>query len=101
MREKQGIRRGNEPSCPGKSNSSARVRKKTGHERRKKAVMPWKKYILELKQEFDERGYLYIIDEPVGGDIYRHPRTILAINAELFTQRLLRVKMFCELLNPS
>lgn len=28
--------------------------------------MPWKKYILELKQEFDERGYLYIIDEPVG-----------------------------------
>ncbi len=46
-----------------------------------------------------EKGYLYIIDEPVtiGIDIYRHPRTSMDPNAEFLTKRPLKVKMIREL----
>jgi hypothetical protein len=46
-----------------------------------------------------EKGYLYIIDEPVtvGVDIYQHPRTTMDENAEFLTKRPLKVKMICEL----
>ena len=46
-----------------------------------------------------EKGYLYIIDEPiaVGADIYHHPRTAMDENAEFLTKRPLKVKMICEL----
>ena len=46
-----------------------------------------------------EKGYLYIIDEPVtvGVDIYQHPRTTMDPNAEFLTRRPLKVKMICEL----
>lgn len=46
-----------------------------------------------------EKGYLYIIDEPVDiqGDIYQHPRTTMDENAEFLTKRPLKVKMICEL----
>ena len=42
-----------------------------------------------------EKGYLYIIDEPVDiqNDIYRHPRTAMDENAEFLTKRPLRVKI--------
>lgn len=46
-----------------------------------------------------EKGYLYIIDEPVDfqNDIYRHPRTTMDENAEFLTKRPLKLKMICEL----
>ena len=46
-----------------------------------------------------EKGYLYIIDEPVDllNDIYKHPRTTMDENAEFLTKRPLKVKMICEL----
>lgn len=46
-----------------------------------------------------EKGYLYIIDEPVDfqNDIYPHPRTSMDENAEFLTKRPLKVKMICEL----
>ncbi len=46
-----------------------------------------------------EKGYLYIIDEPVavGEDIYQHPRTTMDENAEFLTKRPLKVKMISEL----
>ena len=46
-----------------------------------------------------EKGYLYIIDEPikVGIDIYQHPRTTMDVNAEFLTKRPLKVRMICEL----
>ncbi|MBE5893541.1 MAG: hypothetical protein E7286_09255 [Lachnospiraceae bacterium] len=46
-----------------------------------------------------EKGYLYIIDEPitVGIDVYQHPRTTMDDNAEFLTKRPLKVKMICEL----
>lgn len=46
-----------------------------------------------------EKGYLYIIDEPVtvGLDIYQHPRTTMDENAEFLTRRPLKVRMICEL----
>ena len=46
-----------------------------------------------------EKGYLYIIDEPVavGTDLYQHPRTTMDENAEFLTRRPLKVKMICEL----
>ena len=46
-----------------------------------------------------EKGYLYIIDEPVtvGLDIYQHPRTTMDENDELLTRRPLKVRMICEL----
>lgn len=46
-----------------------------------------------------EKGYLYIIDEPVivGVDIYQHPRTTMDVNAEFLTKRPLKVRMICEL----
>ena len=46
-----------------------------------------------------EKGYLYIIDEPitVGVDIYQHPRTTMDENAEFLTKRPLKVKMIYEL----
>lgn len=42
-----------------------------------------------------EKGYLYIIDEPivVGTDIYPHPYTTMDKNAEFLTKRPLKVKM--------
>ena len=45
-----------------------------------------------------EKGYLYVVDEPVavGTDIYQHPRTTMALNAELLTARELKVKMIAE-----
>lgn len=45
------------------------------------------------------KGYLYVIDEPVkiGIDIYPHPNTSMDENAELLTKRTLRVKLLCEL----
>ena len=44
------------------------------------------------------KGYLYVIDEPVGigRDIIQHPRTTMDQNAEFLTQRTLRVKLLCE-----
>ncbi len=46
-----------------------------------------------------EKGYLYIIDEPVavGVDVYRHPRTVMDENAEFLTKRPLKVRMICEM----
>ena len=46
-----------------------------------------------------EKGFLYIIDEPVeiGKDICQHPRTTMDKNAEFLTKRPLRVKLLCEL----
>ena len=46
-----------------------------------------------------EKGYLYVIDEPVviGVDIYQHPRTTMDENAEFLTKRPLKLKMICEL----
>lgn len=46
-----------------------------------------------------EKGYLYIIDEPVDfrNDIYPHPKTSMDENAEFLTKRPLKVKMICEL----
>lgn len=46
-----------------------------------------------------EKGYLYIIDEPVlvGEDILPHPRSTMDPNAEFVTSRPLRVKLICEL----
>ncbi|MDE5576800.1 MAG: hypothetical protein K2J11_05390 [Oscillospiraceae bacterium] len=46
-----------------------------------------------------EKGYLYIIDEPVDfqNDICPHPRTSMDENAEFLTKRPLKVKMICEL----
>ena len=46
-----------------------------------------------------EKGYLYIIDEPVtvGLDIYQHPRTTMDENAEFLTKRPLKVRMISEL----
>ena len=45
-----------------------------------------------------EKGYLYIIDEPimVGADVYPHPRTTMDANAEFLTRRELRVRLICE-----
>ena len=45
-----------------------------------------------------EKGYLYIIDEPVaeGADIYPHPRTAMDENAEFLTKRPLKVRLICE-----
>lgn len=46
-----------------------------------------------------EKGYLYIIDEPVeiGKDIYQHPQTTMDENAEFLTNRPLKVKLIKEL----
>lgn len=46
-----------------------------------------------------EKGYLYIIDEPIDiqKDIYPHPRTTMDEYAEFLTKRPLKVKMICEL----
>ncbi len=46
-----------------------------------------------------EKGYLYVIDEPiaVGIDIYLHPRTAMDENAEFLTKRPLKVRMISEL----
>lgn len=46
-----------------------------------------------------EKGYLYIIDEPlvVDVDIYQHPRTSMEKNAEFLTNRPLKVKRIKEL----
>lgn len=41
-----------------------------------------------------EKGYLYILDEPVsvGKDVYPHPRTTMDLYAEFLTCRPLKVK---------
>ena len=46
-----------------------------------------------------EKGYLYILDEPITVDIdvYQHPRTVMDKNAEFLTKRTLKVKLLCEL----
>lgn len=46
-----------------------------------------------------EKGYLFIIDEPVevGADVYPHPDTTLPPNAEFLTKRPLKVKLIAEL----
>ncbi|HJA93294.1 MAG TPA: hypothetical protein H9717_09325 [Candidatus Eisenbergiella merdipullorum] len=46
-----------------------------------------------------EKGYLYIIDEPVavGEDICPHPGTSMDENAEFLTRRPLKVKLTAEL----
>ena len=48
-----------------------------------------------ISQNGTEKGYLYIINEPitVGIDIYRHPNTTMDENAEFLTKRPLKVKM--------
>jgi len=45
-----------------------------------------------------EKGYLYIIDEPLtpGQDIYPHPRTTMDENAEFLTRRPLKVRLIAE-----
>lgn len=42
-----------------------------------------------------EKGFLYVIDEPVTVDIdiYQHPRTTMDKNAEFLTKRPLKVKL--------
>ena len=49
----------------------------------------------EISHNGIEKGYLYVIDEPVkvGVDVYPHPRTTLETNAEFLTARPLKVKM--------
>lgn len=46
-----------------------------------------------------EKGYLYIIDEPVDiqNDIFQHPRTTMDENAEFITKHPLKEKMISEL----
>ena len=46
-----------------------------------------------------EKGWLYLIDEPVqvDGDVYPHPRTAMDENAEWLTKRPLKVKLIGEL----
>lgn len=46
-----------------------------------------------------EKGYLYIIDEPimVGKDVYPHPNSSMDKNLEFLTKRTLKVKLLCEL----
>ncbi len=46
-----------------------------------------------------EKGYLYVIDEPVTVDVdcYQHPRTVMDANAEFLTKRPLRVRLIAEL----
>ncbi len=52
-----------------------------------------------IRHNGKEKGYLYIIDEPVaaGTDIVQHPRTTMDVNAEFLTRRPLKVRMICEL----
>ena len=52
-----------------------------------------------IKDFCEEKGYLYVINEPVivGKDIYQHPRTTMDENAEFLTSRTLKVKVICEL----
>lgn len=53
----------------------------------------------EISHNGTEKGYLYVIDEPVkvGVDVYQHPRTSMDVNAEFLTSRPLNVKMIEEL----
>lgn len=52
-----------------------------------------------IRHNGKEKGYLYILDEPVtvGIDVYQHPRTVMDQNAEFLTKRPLKVKLICEL----
>lgn len=49
-----------------------------------------------------EKGYLYVIDEPItlGVDIFPHPHTTMDENAEFLTKRPLKVKRICDLPLP-
>ena len=46
-----------------------------------------------------EKGYLYVIDEPivVDIDVFQHPRTTMDKNAEFLTKRPIKVKLIQEL----
>ncbi len=52
----------------------------------------------EIKHNGTEKGYLYLIDEPVqiGIDVYQHPRTTMDENAEFLTNRPLKVRLIKE-----
>ena len=52
-----------------------------------------------IRHNGTQKGYLYIIDEPVsaGIDIYQHPGTSMDENAEFLTKRPLKVKLISEL----
>ena len=53
----------------------------------------------EITHNGTEKGYLYVIDEPVtvNVDCYQHPRTVMDANAEFLTKRPLRVRLITEL----
>lgn len=46
-----------------------------------------------------DKGYLYIIEEPIilDIDIYQHPRTTMDNNLEYLTRRILKVKLIKEI----
>ena len=52
-----------------------------------------------IKHDGKEKGYLYILDEPITVDIdvFQHPRTVMDNNAEFLTKRPIKVKLICEL----
>ena len=52
-----------------------------------------------ISHDGTEKGYLYVIDEPVevDVDVYQHPRTSMDPNAEFLTKRPLKLKLVCEL----
>ena len=53
----------------------------------------------EITHNGTEKGYLYVIDEPVivNVDCFQHPRTVTDANAEFLTKRPLRVRLITEL----
>lgn len=52
-----------------------------------------------IRHNGTEKGYLYIIDEPilVDADVYQHPTTTMDLNAEFLTKRPLKVRLMEEL----
>lgn len=52
-----------------------------------------------IRHNGTEKGYLYIIDEPilVDADVYQHPTTTMDLNAEFLTKRPLKVRLMKEL----
>lgn len=53
----------------------------------------------EIFHNGTEKGYLYIIDEPItiGIDIYKHPHTAMEDHIEFLTAKPLKVKLISEL----
>ncbi len=49
----------------------------------------------KIKHNGTEKGYLYLIDEPIqiGIDVYQHPRTSMDENAEFLTNRPLKIRL--------